>query len=483
MTLIQIIVFAVLSLILAWLLPKRWLGLSLLVASVVAIYWLQPSSPLRNFDFWFPTLTIGLTGFVWAVTQANKVQNWRNALITSFLISGVVLAIALLRYLSPFCCLTPTLPPTILQVLVGLVIIFLVSLIPTIFLPNNRFLPWISIILILGIFLVLKTEPFTQTASQSIRLITGQSPGLASASDIVWLGFSYLAFRLIHTLRDYQMGKFPAYTLGEFITYAIFFPSFTAGPIDRSQHFIDNLRQTTALSPEEEEHQQKSENLFHGSFRIAVGMFKKYVLADSLALISLSNSNALQVNSTLWMWVLLYAFALRIYFDFSGYTDIALGIARLVGIRLPENFDRPYLKQNLTAFWNSWHITLAQWFRSYFFNPFTRALRSKVNPLPSWLIIFLGQMSTMLLIGLWHGVSWNFAIWGAWHGLGLFFHNRWSNWIRPRLDVSQSKPAVRNALFLGGWFTTFNYVALGWVWFAIPNPQTAWLVMQRLFSI
>jgi len=483
MTLIQILVFALLSLVFAWVLPKRWLGLSLLAASVVAIYWLQPTSPLRNFDFWFPTLTIGLTFFVWAVTQANRAQDWHKILFTSLLISGVVLSIALLRYFSPLCCLTSTLPPTILQVVLGMVILFLVSLIPTIFFPSSRALPWAAIILILGLFIVLKSEPLTQTASQTMRAITGQSLELASASDIVWLGFSYLAFRLIHALRDHQLGKLPAYSLGEFVTYAIFFPSFTAGPIDRSQHFVDNLRKTTTLSTKENDYQQKSENLLYGSFRIAIGVFKKYVLADSLALISLNHYNALQVKSTLWMWVLLYAFALRIYFDFSGYTDIALGIARLVGIRLPENFDRPYVKQNLTAFWNSWHITLAQWFRSYYFNPFIRALRSRANPLPGWLIIFLAQISTMLLIGLWHGMSWNFAIWGAWHGFGLFFHNRWSYWIRPRLDFSQIKPSLRRTFTLGGWFITFNYVALGWVWFAIPNPQTAWLVMQRLFSI
>ena len=113
------------------------------------------------------------------------------------------------------------------------------------------------------------------------------------------------------------------------------------------------------------------------------------------------------------MAVLLYAYAWRLYLDFSGYTDIAIGLGRLFGVRLPENFERPYLKPNLTTFWNSWHITLAQWFRAYFFNQLTRALRSRPRPLPAALIILIGQVGTMLLIGLWHGVTWNFVAWGA----------------------------------------------------------------------
>ena len=113
-----------------------------------------------------------------------------------------------------------------------------------------------------------------------------------------------------------------------------------------------------------------------GGKRIIIGIFSKFVLADGLALIALNNINSRQVNSTGWLWVMLYAYAFRIFFDFSGYTDIAIGMGQLLGIQLPENFEKPYLKQNLTLFWNSWHITLAQWFRAYFFNPLTRALRA-----------------------------------------------------------------------------------------------------------
>ena len=178
----------------------------------------------------------------------------------------------------------------------------------------------------------------------------------------------------------------------------------------------------------------------------------------------------------------IYAFSLRIYLDFAGYTDIAIGIGQLLGFKLPENFAQPYRKTNLTSFWNSWHITLSQWFRAYFFNPITRWLRSHPGQIPVWVIVLLGQLGTMLLIGLWHGISWNFAIWGLWHGLGLFLHNRWTDWSRStQKKLPQTKP-VRILSTATSWFITFNYVSLGWVWFALSEPVHSLSILQKLFS-
>jgi D-alanyl-lipoteichoic acid acyltransferase DltB (MBOAT superfamily) len=203
------------------------------------------------------------------------------------------------------------------------------------------------------------------------------------------------------------------------------------------------------------------------------------VLADSLALIALNESNVLQVENALWGWPMLYAYALRIFFDFSGYTDIAIGLGLLVGVKLPENFDHPYQKTNLTLFWNSWHMTLAQWFRAYFFNPLTRAMRKRRINVP--MIILTGQVGTMLLIGLWHGITWNFTIWGLWHGLGLFIHNRWAEVTKGRL-VSLS-PRKQKLLEIGGVFLTFHYVTFGWLWFALPSPQTSIHFFRTLFGL
>jgi len=165
-------------------------------------------------------------------------------------------------------------------------------------------------------------------------------------------------------------------------------------------------------------------------------------------------------------------------FDFSGYTDIAIGLGRLLGIKLPENFKAPYLKPNLTQFWNNWHMTLTQWFRAYFFNPVTRALRSgkKKFSIPS--IVFITQMGTMVLIGLWHGVTWNFVAWGVWHGLGLFVHNRWSEWTKGRFATLPM--GWQKALNVGGVLLTFHFVAIGWVFFALPSLTVSGQFLQRL---
>lgn len=483
MTLIQILVFSFFSLLVGWIIPRSWRNWIILAGSVAAIYWLQPSTPIRNLDFWFPTAAIALTLFVYAITRSPetgsgsypnfKARLWSPGALGLLAILGTILAIGMTRYLEPLCCLTPSRPPELLHVVVFLGIGGAAAAIPARLFPRSRILSTFAISLILILFLILKSDLLGQNASAWLRTTAGQSPDLASALDLRWLGFSYLAFRLLHILRDDQTGKLPDYNLSEFVTYAIFFPAYTAGPIDRSQHFIKELDQPS---------QSRIENTLTGGQRILWGVFKKFVLADSLALIALNPQNALQVQSSIWAWGLLYAYALRIYFDFSGYTDIAIGLARLMGIHLPENFERPYLKQNLTTFWNSWHITLAQWFRAYFFNPITRALRKSPQKLPVWAIILVGQLGTMVLIGLWHGITLNFIAWGAWHGLGLFLHNRWSDWTRPRLTTLQEHPRLVLGLQFGSWFITFQYVVLGWVWFALPSLSLSIEMFHKLLN-
>lgn len=386
--------------------------------------------------------------------------------------AGIVLLVGLGRYLpGPVCCLTPTPPPEIWKILLAIGAIGLVTLGLVMAFPSRRIVLYLATCVLLGIFIVLKTDPLVKAAAAGLRALTGQSTRLASALDIRWLGFSYIAFRLIHSLRDRMGGRLPALSLSEFTTYSIFFPAFTAGPIDRVQRFTQDLRK---LEPGA---------VLTGGQRIFWGIFKKFAVADSLALIALNATNAGQVRYGPWLWVLLYAYALRIYFDFSGYTDIAIGLGNLMGFHLPENFERPYLKPNLTAFWNSWHITLAQWFRAYFFNPLTRLMRSGGRKYPLWLVVLTGQLSTMLLIGLWHGITWNFAAWGLWHGIGLFIHSRWTEATRARLAGLDPQAWMQRALRTAGILLTFHYVTLGWVWFALPSVELSGKVFLKLLGV
>lgn len=474
MSLLPLIVIIALTLAIGLLARGRARRWSLLIASILIIYWLQPTTPIRHLDFWLPTACLSLSIFGWILTSSQGGIFTRLNLFTAAVIAVVVMLIGLTRYSGPICCLTPTRPPEFLQIIaaMGIIVVFALLLVKFAH-GHSGWLIGLSIV-ILGLFVVLKSEPLARWMSMGLRSLNAQSVSLASGLDIRWLGFSYVAFRLLHTLRDRLSGRLPDLNLLDYLVYIIFFPAFTAGPIDRVQRFTQDLNRPTSIT---------AENAIQGGKRILLGIFSKFVLADGLALIALNTFNASQVNATGWLWVLLYAFALRIFFDFSGYTHIAIGLGNLLGIQLPENFDRPYLKPNLTMFWNSWHMTLANWFRAYFFNPLTRALRSRSSTLPLPMIIFIGQLSTFTLIGLWHGISWNFAIWGAWHGLGLFVHNRWTELVRSKGISFESHPRARQLVGAASTLLTFHYVSLGWVWFVLSTPTESWKTFLKLFGM
>jgi D-alanyl-lipoteichoic acid acyltransferase DltB (MBOAT superfamily) len=371
-----LLVLGIFSLLMGGIIPPRLRGWLILAGSLAGIYWLQTASPIRQLDFWLPSAALLLTVLTWGITRSRSTPDSparRSDILAAMVILAAVLLIALLRYADPLCCLTATTPPSLWKVATFLATggVAAALLLHT---PEARGrLASGMIVLLLVVFLVLKSPILARWSSAGLRLAGGQEPALAAALDLAWVGFSFLAFRLIHVLRDYQSGRLPAYGLSEFVSYALFYPAYLAGPIDRIQRFTADLRQAT--SPTANQGDTRLADLLDGGQRILVGLVKKFVVADSLALIALNAQNAAQVSSPVWAWLLLYAYGLRIYFDFAGYTDIALGLARWLHIKLPENFDRPYLKLNLTAFWNSWHMTLAGWFRAYVFNPLTRALR------------------------------------------------------------------------------------------------------------
>ena len=444
---------------------------SLLLLSVLAIYWFQPVVPLRSFDFWLPSMSLALVILTWLITSAPGTWKLKQNVIGLLSIIGAVTLVEFTRYILPEPVLTATIPPNIIQFTTFLAVITAIILFFTFL---SRRLAWtlsLFSILLISILIILKSPELSLQASIFFRTMANRPIETASALDLRWLGFSYIAFRLIHVLRDKQMKRLSELSLPEFATYVVFFPSLAAGPIDRAERFAKDLQKDFALT--------QDETLLAGQ-RIVIGLFKKFVVADALALIALNDALAMQVHSTGWMWIHLYAYTFQIYFDFSGYTDIAIGIAKLVGIKLPENFLSPYTKPNLSQFWNNWHMTLTQWFRSYFFNPFNRWIRG-YKSIPAWVMILIGQLSTMLLIGLWHGITWNFILWGAWHGLGLFLQNRWSNFAKTR--VNPTDPRVQKALQFGGVLFTFHFVALGWVFFALSEPSLSGMVFGKLFGL
>ena len=479
MTLTYIAAFYLSGLMYGALVPGRWSGWVVLALSVLALYALQPLLPIRTLDFALPTATLVVTVATWWLTRPAGSPAQREDLIALFVIVALVVGLSLTRYLHADLRLTPSRPPEPVFVAAALAVVGAVGLGLWRVVRIGRWGGLLSamISLIVVVFVVLKAEPLAVGAAAGLRGLTGQLATEATFTDLQWLGFSYVAFRLIHTLRDRQTGRLPALTLREFASYVLFFPALTAGPIDRAERFVPDYSALTC------ERGLPASRFVVGSYRVGAGLFKKFVIADSLALFSLDAATAVQTDGAGAMWLLLYAYGLRLFFDFSGYTDIAIGLGILFGIRLPENFDRPYLRQNITLFWQSWHITLSNWARFYVFSPLSRALLKR-KPKPSMLIIVLtAQVATMLTIGLWHGVTANFVFWGLWHGLGLFAHKAWSDRTRVWYQSLDQRPLLNRAWRAAGVLLTFHYVMLSWVWFAVPDTPTALSVFARLLGL
>jgi len=488
------------------LLPGRIRPWLLFIGSIIAIYLLQPALPIRFSDFLLPTASLTLTAALWWWSRALDQRATREDALALALMIAVILGLSLFRFVDAEYRLTPSRPPDPLALLVGLsgVLVIMTGLsllsrirsradaitsVPTSDAPSSYTGKWtgrgglsLLILLIVLAFLALKTEPVAIALSGLWRSATGQDVTLASPLDLNWLGFSYVAFRMIHTLRDRLTGLLPTLTLREYVTYVLFFPAYIAGPIDRAERFVGDLRTVSSFRLPASG-SDGFPNWQPAFSRILLGLFKKFVLADSLASgLALNVVNADQIISAGWAWMLLYGYALRLFFDFSGYTDIAIGLGMLFGIRLPENFNRPYLKPDITAFWQSWHMTLSNWARFYVFTPFSRWLLRK-DWASTVITVLLAQLVTMTVIGLWHGVTLNFFIWGLWQALGLWLHKQWSDRTRKWYRGLKERPTQKRAWTFFAWFITFHYIVLGWIWFALPGFDQAIAFFGRLLGV
>jgi len=479
----SLLIFAIAAVLYAGLLSGRWRGWALLIGSAVGIYWLQPNLAPRFASYALQTATIAVTILMWWLSRKRDDETqqatWHEDRRTVVVLLLIVFGVALMRFLPtdyrPIAYRPPA--PLTVGLALGLVSLIFLGIAKLSDKAEQRNVLTGGILFIVVLFVILKTPLLVTAVSQLWRSFTNQDTTLANPSDLVWLGFSYVAFRLIHTLRDRQTGILPVLSLREYVTYVIFAPAYIAGPIDRAERFVKDFRALPEMVGLD------AARFGEGGYRIAIGLFKKFVIADLLAQgMSLTVSNADQATSPLALWILLYGYSLRLFFDFAGYTDIAIGLGILFGIRLPENFNRPYLKTNITAFWQNWHATLSNWARFYVFTPLSRTLLRR-KPRPSTtLIVFVSQTATMLTIGLWHGVSWNYFIWGLWHGTALFAHKQWSDRTRKWYRGLNDKPTQKRAWTFFSWFMTFNFVCLGWIWFLLP-VETAVTVFGRLFGI
>ncbi len=448
---------------------RRYRAQALMAFSAFVLYWLQPVQIPITLTFWLPTCTLFLIIFLWFFIIRDDGIGWRENLAALLILSAVMILFGANRFFrleELFITDTPRMQ------WVGIAVAAMLS--PTLLsIPLKKSHPWQYGLAVLGILVLLVLVKLPLLQRQLILAISGlRGKETSEWIAISWLGFSYVAFRLLHTVLDKRAGRPPAVSLPDYINYVIFFPAIVAGPIDRIERFNRDLQDPVKLD---------AAGWLDAGTRFFTGLFKKFVLADGLEWIALNQYFAADLQSPVWLWLLLYAYSLRIYFDFSGYTDMAIGLGRVLGVRLPENFAAPYLKSNLTMFWNSWHMTLTQWFRSYLFNPLTRALRSN-RFIPAYVFILITQVTTMVTIGLWHGISWNFVLWGLWHGIGLFVQNRWSYAFRHRAAPDELTRPIQNRFKFIGTLLTFHYVSLGWLFFMLPTPALAWQTMLKLLG-
>ena len=472
MNLIQIIFFISISLLYRLFLKNKWLEWFVLLISIATIYWLQTISTIRTLDFWFPTISISFGIISWIIISKKEELNSRENIFTFVSVISLLLIIGISRFIPIPGIYKFVSVPNFIHTLQFLIILNFVILAIRLFHGKEIIFLGMFGILVL-IFVILKNDLLSFKLSTFLRQINKQLTNLASSDEISWVGYSYVAFRILHALIESKKGMGLNVSLRSYLGYLFYFPAFLAGPIDRIDHFKEEI-----LSNKK----PLTEDLLNAGELIAIGLFQKFILADSLAIISINETLSATITSRYWMWLVVIVYAFRIYFDFNGYTNIALGISKIIGIQLPENFNKPLLSPTLTIFWNNWHITLTQWFRAYYFNPMTRFIRTKIKSLNSQFIMAFMQITTMVLIGLWHGISYNFIAWGVWNGIGLFLQNKITGFITRKTGSGKPFWQISAIHKMFSIVLTFLYISLGWVWFALPTLDASMRVFFVLFG-
>ncbi|MBV5260682.1 MBOAT family protein [Synechococcus moorigangaii CMS01] len=291
-----------------------------------------------------------------------------------------------------------------------------------------------------------------------------QQGAIATETLIAPVGISFFTFECIAYLVDIYRGAPASTSLLTFSSYKLFFPKLLSGPITRFHYFRGQTQGARGLLLDEG---------VEGLWLIASGAVKKGLIADNLGVfVALCANNLERAGSgDLWLFVLTYG--LQLYFDFSGYVDLALGSARLLGFKLPDNFDFPYFSTSLADFWRRWHMSLGDWLRNYLYFPLGGSRKSLGRTCLNLFVV-------MLLAGLWHGAAWGYVLWGCLHGFGLGVH-RLSVWFTKRWSwlerFWQSVPGL-----ISTWLLTQGFVFLSWIPFRLPTGSQASLLVRHLWQ-
>ena len=323
----------------------------------------------------------------------------------------------------------------------------------------------LSLFINLGILIFFKYWNFIiENLFQLIGLFSAKSTTSLPFLDLVLpIGLSYYVFQIIGYNIDIYRGTIKAETnIFHFSTFVLFFPKLLVGPIERANRFLPQLKKRISFD---------KENIIEGGKRIAWGLFKKLVVADRISIFqSAVFAQQEQSGSTLLFATILYTF--QVYADFSGYTDIALGSAKMFGYDLMENFKRPLLAKNISEFWRRWHISLSSWVNDYIFNPLALNHRQWGN----W-AVFYALIISFTVIGIWHGASWNYILFGLLHAIALIYETITKK-IRKKIS-KKMRLGIYNNISI---FFTFLFVTFSLIIFRSTTFIEAMKIIDGIFS-
>ena len=312
-------------------------------------------------------------------------------------------------------------------------------------------------ILIFGIVinvLLLAYFKYSDFFIENINLITHESIPLLHLA--LPLAISFFTFQQIAYLVDSYRGKIEEYGFLNYANFVTFFPQLIAGPIVHHSKIMSQFANCNNK-------RVIYKNIIGGIFIFSLGLFKKVVIADSFAVWATEGFDTAQTLNLLEAWITSLSYTFQLYFDFSGYTDMAIGTALLFNIKLPINFNSPYKARSIQDFWRRWHITLSNFLRDYIYIPLGGNRRGHLNT-------YANIMATFIIGGIWHGAGWTFIFWGFLHGLALVIENIWR------------KLGFKLNSFLA-WFVTFNFINITWVFFRAKEWDDAIRVLKAMFTI
>lgn len=331
---------------------------------------------------------------------------------------------------------------------------------------TRKLLVTASVVMDVGVLFVFKYFNFFSGSFTDLLARIGWHSNTFLLENLVLpLGLSFITFRSLSYVVDVYRGQLkPTARYFDYLTFVAFFPTVIAGPIARAGDLLPQFRTRPALT---------SEQGTRAMFLIMVGLIKKIAIADFLGNNLVDRVfDQPQLYSSLETLAAIYGYAVQIYCDFSGYSDIAIGSALLLGFKLPANFEAPYRARDLRDFWRRWHISLSTWLFDYVYVSLGGLRKRRFN-------LYRNLVLTFLIGGLWHGAAGTFVIWGGLHGLGLCANHWWAQ-LRKRRGSKTSRHWWSKAI---GIFLTFHFVCLAWIVFRAPSLTDAWQVLSRLGAL